>query len=179
MCTVAYYFDRLFTHGQLVLECFFLSLKISLCVRYYLHRSSRPSVFFGPLRYLCLHRFIFTDHPRLISVSDVLLSFKISLVSGATGPPAKFKDTFFNRILKPRFCLLTVARRESETCMVWACHTPRQPLQNRPSGHLGRWATPWWAEEMLDEHHQRVDIPAHARTAHKGLLHKRLEEDLC
>ena len=34
-------------------------------------------------------------------------------------------------------------------------------------------------EEMLDGQHQRVDIPAHARTAHKGLLQKRLEEDLC
>ena len=26
---------------------------------------------------------------------------------------------------------------------------------------------------------QNVDIPAHAKTAHKGLLHKGLEEDLC
>ena len=39
--------------------------------------------------------------------------------------------------------------------------------------------TPWSAEEMLDSQHQRVDIPAHARTAHRGLLQKRLEEDLC
>ena len=31
---------------------------------------------------------------------------------------------------------------------------------------------------MLDGQHQRVDIPVHARTAHKGLLQKRLEEDL-
>ena len=38
---------------------------------------------------------------------------------------------------------------------------------------------PWLAEEMLDAQHQRVDIPAHARTVHKGLLRKRLEEDLC
>ena len=60
--------------------------------------------------------------------------------------------------------------------MVRACHTPRQPLQNHPSGHLGGWATPWSAEEMLDGQHQRVDIPAHAGTAHKGLLQKRLEE---
>ena len=35
------------------------------------------------------------------------------------------------------------------------------------------------AEDMLDGPHQRVDIPAYARTAHKGLLQKRLEEDLC
>ena len=29
---------------------------------------------------------------------------------------------------------------------------------------------------MLDGQHQTVDIPAHARTVHKGLLWKRLEE---
>ena len=45
--------------------------------------------------------------------------------------------------------------------------------------HLGGWSTSWSAEEMLDEQHQRVDIPAHASTAHNGLLRKRLEEDLC
>ena len=39
--------------------------------------------------------------------------------------------------------------------------------------------TPWSAEEMLAGQHQRVDIPAHAIIAHKGLLRKRLEEDLC
>ena len=45
----------------------------------------------------------------------------------------------------------------------------------KPSlGHLGGWAT----EEMLNGEHQRVDIPAHARTAHKDLLQKRLEEDI-
>ena len=69
--------------------------------------------------------------------------------------------------------------QEKETCMVRACHTPQQPLQNRSSGHLGGWATPWSAEEMLDGQHQKVDIPAHVRTAHKSLLWKRLEENLC
>ena len=44
---------------------------------------------------------------------------------------------------------------------------------------LGGWATPSLAEEMLDGQHQRVDIPARARTAHKGLLQKSLVEDLC
>ena len=57
-------------------------------------------------------------------------------------------------------------------------HTPPQPLQNHPSGHLGGRAIPWSAEKMLDGQHQRVDNPAHARTVHKGLLQKRLEEDL-
>ena len=33
-------------------------------------------------------------------------------------------------------------------------------------------------EEMLDGQRQRVDIPAHARTADKGLLQESLEEDL-
>ena len=37
-------------------------------------------------------------------------------------------------------------------CMVRARHTPRQPLQNLPSGHLVGWATPWSAEETLDHH---------------------------
>ena len=37
----------------------------------------------------------------------------------------------------------------------------------------------WFAEEMLDGQHQRADIPAHARTAHKGLLQKRLAGDRC
>ena len=60
-----------------------------------------------------------------------------------------------------------------------ACHTPQQPLQNHPLGHLGGWVKLWSAEEMLDGQHQKVDIPNHARTAHKGLLLKRLEEDLC
>ena len=63
--------------------------------------------------------------------------------------------------------------------MVRACLMPRQPLQNHPSRHFGEWATPWSAEEMLDGQLHRVDIPARARTAHKGLLQKRLEEDLC
>ena len=57
--------------------------------------------------------------------------------------------------------------------VVQACHTPRQPPQNHPSGHHGGWATLWSAEEMLDRHHQRMDLLAHA------LLQKRLEEDLC
>ena len=69
--------------------------------------------------------------------------------------------------------------QETETCRVWACHTPQQPLRNHPSGHLGGWVKPWSAEEVLDGQHQRVDIPAHARTAHNGLFQKRLDENLC
>ena len=45
-------------------------------------------------------------------------------------------------------------------------------------GHLGGWATPWSAEDMMDGQHQRVDIIAHAGTAQKGLLQKRLGKDL-
>ena len=55
---------------------------------------------------------------------------------------------------------------ETETGMVRACHTPRQPLLNHPSGHLGGWAT-WLVEEML---RGQVDIPVHARTVQKSLL---------
>ena len=63
--------------------------------------------------------------------------------------------------------------------MVQVCHTPQQPLQNHPSGHIGRWAMPWSAEKMLDGQHQRLHILTHARTALKGLLQKRREKDLC
>ena len=69
--------------------------------------------------------------------------------------------------------------QETKVCMVRACHTPRQPLQNHPPRHLGGLATLWSAEDQLDGQHQRMNIPCHARTAHKGLLQKRLEEDLC
>ena len=66
--------------------------------------------------------------------------------------------------------------QETDTCLVQACHTQQQHLQNHPSGSLGGWTTPWKAEEMLDGQHWRMDIPAHART---GLLQKGLKEDLC
>ena len=69
--------------------------------------------------------------------------------------------------------------QETKTCMVRACHSPRQPLQNHPSRHLGGSATLWSGEKMLDEQHQRVNISTHARTVHKGLLQRRLKEDLC
>ena len=35
-----------------------------------------------------------------------------------------------------------------------------------------RWAIPWSAEEMLGGQHHRVDIPAHARFAHKASCRK-------
>ena len=38
---------------------------------------------------------------------------------------------------------------------------------------------PWSAEEMHDGQRQGMDTPAYARAAYKGLLQKRLEEDLC
>ena len=63
--------------------------------------------------------------------------------------------------------------QETDTCLVRACHTPRRPLQNHPSGHLGGWATPWSAEEKLDGQHQRMDIPAHVRTTYNGLPQKK------
>ena len=53
------------------------------------------------------------------------------------------------------------------------------PCQNYPSGHPRRGAWLWSAEDMLDGQNQRVDVPAHARTAHMGLLQKRPEENIC
>ena len=53
--------------------------------------------------------------------------------------------------------------QETDTCMVRACHTLRQSLQNQLLRHFRGWAMPWSAGEILDGQHQRVDIPAHAR----------------
>ena len=39
-----------------------------------------------------------------------------------------------------------------------------------------RLVMPLSAEEMLNWQHQRVDVPAHARTAHDGLRHRRLKK---
>ena len=69
--------------------------------------------------------------------------------------------------------------QETETCVVWASHMPRQPLQNHSSGHHGGWTALWSAEEMLDGQHSRVNVPAHTKTVHNGLLQKRLEENIC
>ena len=73
--------------------------------------------------------------------------------------------------------LATVKRRK----LAWFGHvTLHDSLSETvPSGYLGRWATPWSAEEMVNGQHQRVDIPAHVRTSHKVLMQKRLKEDLC
>ena len=57
--------------------------------------------------------------------------------------------------------------------MVRASHTPQQPLHYHPSRAPWGWVMLWSAEEMLDGQHPRVAIPAHARTAHKGLLQKK------
>ena len=51
--------------------------------------------------------------------------------------------------------------------------------QNTSFRNAGVSATPWSTEEMLDGQHQRENISALAGTAHMGLLHKRLEEDIC
>ena len=67
----------------------------------------------------------------------------------------------------------TVKRRK----LAWFRHVTSQDSLSKTilQGTL-EWSTPWSSEEMLYGQHQRVDIPAHARTAHKGLLMTRLEE---
>ena len=84
-----------------------------------------------------------------------------------------------NFLVGPQEPLLATVRTRKLAWFGHVIRTPRQPLQNRPSGHLGEWVTPWLAEEMVRGQRQRVDIPAHARIAHKGLLQNRLEKDLC
>ena len=66
-------------------------------------------------------------------------------------------------------------KKQKFLCVLVCLFTRRFFLASDPG-----WRTsPWSAEEMLDEQHQRVDIPAHARIANTGLLQKTLEDDLC
>ena len=115
-----------------------------------------------------------------LSRDGVLHGSGMSHATTASPKPAvKRRGLAWFRLVTHHDSLSKTSCHETGSCMVQACHTPRQPLQNHPARHLGGWATPWSAEEMLDEQRHRVDIPAHARTAHKGLMQERLEEDLC
>ena len=82
-----------------------------------------------------------------------------------------------NFLVGPQKPLLAAVRTRK---LAWFGHVTRHDSLSKkhPSGHLGGRATSWSAEEMPDGQCQRVDISAYARTAHKGLLQKRLEEDL-
>ena len=79
----------------------------------------------------------------------------------------------------PRSTAVIVERQK----LSWFGHVTRHDslsktiLQGTLEGgrRRGRQRMTW----MLDGQHQRVYIPAHAGIAHKGLLQKRLEEDLC
>ena len=44
---------------------------------------------------------------------------------------------------------------------------------------LESWATPRSAGEMLDGHHQRMHVPAHAGTSQDDVRRNQLEEGLC
>ena len=74
--------------------------------------------------------------------------------------------------------LLATIKRWKLSCF-WYVTRLDSLSKNHPSGHFGGWLMLWSAEKMLDGQLERVDISAHARTAHTGLLQKRLEEDLC
>ena len=69
-------------------------------------------------------------------------------------------------------CLLAIAKKRK---LAWFEHVTRRDslstfiFQDTIDG----WAAPWSVEEMLDGQRQRVEIPAHARTAHQGLPQKK------
>ena len=83
-----------------------------------------------------------------------------------------------NFLVGPQEPLLATVKRWK---LAWFGHVtcPDSLSKTILRGHLGGQAMPWSAGEMLDGQHQRVDIPGHGRPADKGLLQKRLAEDLC
>ena len=95
----------------------------------------------------------------------------ISYSEHKTNDWVRSKNNFF---LGPQEPLLATVKSRK---LAWFGHLSHH--ENPPSGHLGGWTTLWSAEEMLGGQHQRVNIPAYARTAHKGLVQKRLAEDFC
>ena len=72
-----------------------------------------------------------------------------------------------NFLVGPQEPLLATVKRRT---LAWLTHVTRHKSLSKTIFQS--------AEEMLGGQHQRVDIPAHARTAHKGLLQKRLKDDL-
>ena len=69
-------------------------------------------------------------------------------------------------------------RQETETCMVVACHTPRQPFKAIPQDTFkGGRRLGQWGKCLLDNIKEWTSLPL--PEVHKGLLQKRLEEDLC
>ena len=63
-----------------------------------------------------------------------------------------------NFLVCPQEPLLATVKK-AETCGIWACHTSRQPLQNHPSGHLGRWVMPWSEECWMDNIKKWTSLP--------------------
>ena len=87
---------------------------------------------------------------------------RISYLEHKTNGLVRSKISFLLGSQEP--LLATVARQK----LAWFGHVTRHDSLCKTI--LGGWATPGSAEEMLDGQRQRVDIPAHAGTAHSGLL---------
>ena len=98
---------------------------------------------------------------------------RVSYLEHKTNDWLRSKIIFLVGPLEP---LLAIVTRQK---LAWFGHVTRHDsLSKTVSGYLGEWATLCSAEEMLDRQHRKADVPAHARTSHKGLLHNGLEEDL-
>ena len=69
--------------------------------------------------------------------------------------------------------------QQTETGMVRACHMPRQPVQNILQETLEGGQCCCWQRKCWMDNIKKWNLLALARTAHKGLLQKRFEEDLC
>ena len=75
-----------------------------------------------------------------------------------------------NFLVGPQEPLLATVNRWK---LAWFGHVTRHDCLSKSSFRAPWRTTPWSAEKMLDGQHQRVDIHAHARTEHKGLLQKK------
>ena len=132
--------------------------------------SSCTSIFSPPFFYLAVKHGPCLQTEKRIQAFETKCLRKLLRISYLD---YKTNDSAWNKIdflVAQEPLLATVKRRK----LAWfGRHTSRRPLQNHPSWHFGGWAMPLSAEEMLNGQHQRVNIPANARIAHKGLLQKK------
>ena len=121
---------------------------------------------------------LLVDSEKRIQAFDTKCLRKLLGISCLEHKINDWERSKINFLVGPQEPLLAPSQ-ETEPCMVWACHTPRQPLENHPSGHLGGWATPWSAEVKLMDNIKKWTSLPNARNAYRGLLQKTLEEHFC
>ena len=146
---------------------------ISFASKFKLYKSLFTSI----LLYGCEPWTLLADSHKKIQSFETKCLKKFLSISYLEHKISDWVRSKINFLVGPHEPFLTTVKRWK---LAWFGHVTRHDSLSKTSfRHFGGWPMPWSAEEMLAGQHGRVDIPAHARSAHNGLLLKRLERDLC